>query len=194
MIAGRPQATRLDRLTTHRAQGLPSTTYPQETAFCNTELAETNAKKENKEAEIQKLSTQIDQMSARTAQLKEEVAALQKALAELDSSQAQMNKIRAEEKEAFATNKADMEQGIQGVKMALKILTEYYAKEGKALCMFSCRWSGREGQQAGSLLSAASDFLPRTPRMRKPRRSETRITGAHAASRAPQSKWNSLLS
>merc|ERR1719387_2437858 len=43
-----------------------------------------------------------------------------------------MDKIRAEEKAAFATNKAELEEGLEGVKLALKILREYYAKEDKA--------------------------------------------------------------
>merc|ERR1719359_2804310 len=43
-----------------------------------------------------------------------------------------MDKIRMEEKAAFTTNKAEMEEGLEGVKLALKILREYYAKEDKA--------------------------------------------------------------
>merc|ERR1719215_1416070 len=97
-------------------------------AYCDKELAESNQKKADKETEIQKLSTKIDQMSARSSQLKSEVAGLQKALAELAAAQAEMNKMRAEENAAFKTNKADMEQGLEGVKLALKILREYYAK------------------------------------------------------------------
>merc|ERR1711948_37965 len=96
-------------------------------AYCDKELAESNQKKADKEAEIQKLSTKIDQMQARSAQLKSEVAGLQKALAELAAAQADMNKMRAEENAAFKTNKADMEQGLEGIKLALKILREYYA-------------------------------------------------------------------
>merc|ERR1712037_1044938 len=42
-----------------------------EKAFCDKELAETTAKKEEKSAEIEKLSTKIDQMSARKAKLTE---------------------------------------------------------------------------------------------------------------------------
>merc|ERR1712039_39235 len=97
-------------------------------AYCDKELAESNQKKADKEGEIAKLSTKIDQMQARSAQLKSEVAGLQKALAELAAAQAEMNKMRAEENAAFKTNKADMEQGLEGVKLALKILREYYAK------------------------------------------------------------------
>merc|ERR1719201_2467601 len=71
-------------------------------------------------------------MSAKSAKLKEEVAELQKELAALASTQAEMDKIRADEKGIYDANKAEMEKGIDGVKMALKVLNEYYAKEGKA--------------------------------------------------------------
>merc|ERR1719171_1863310 len=71
-------------------------------------------------------------MTAKSAKLKEEVAELQKELAALARSQAEMDKIRAEEKAAYDANSAEMEKGIKGVKLALKVLNEYYAKEGKA--------------------------------------------------------------
>merc|ERR1719497_284978 len=97
-----------------------------EKAYCDKELAETNAKKDDKTAEIEKLTTKIDQMSARSAKLKEEVAALQKALADLMSSQAEMDKLRETEKTAYTKNKAELEQGLDGVKLALKVLSDYY--------------------------------------------------------------------
>merc|ERR1712014_317545 len=96
------------------------------------EIAESNEKKSDKTAEIAKLTTKIDQMSARSAQLKSEVAALEKSLAELAASQAEMDKMRAEENAAFKQNKADMEQGLEGVKVALRVLNDYYAKSDKA--------------------------------------------------------------
>merc|ERR1719382_2101945 len=98
-------------------------------AYCDKEIAYADEKKANRISEIEKLTTSIDQMSARSAQLKEEVAALEKSLADLAASQAQMDKLRAEEHAQYISNKADMEQGLEGVKMALKILTEYYAKD-----------------------------------------------------------------
>merc|ERR1719160_626948 len=42
-----------------------------------------------------------------------------------------MDKVRAEEHEAYVQNKAEMEEGLEGVKLALKVLREYYAKEDK---------------------------------------------------------------
>jgi len=103
-----------------------------EKAFCDKEMAETEEKKADKEATIEKLSTQIDSMSAKSARLKGEVAELQNELAALAKSQAEMDKLRGEEKTAYEANSAEMEQGVEGVKMALKILTEYYAKEDKS--------------------------------------------------------------
>merc|ERR1712087_475803 len=101
-------------------------------AYCDKELAESNEKKADKKAEIAKLSTKIDQMSARSSQLKSEVAALQKSLAELAASQAEMDKLRQEENAAFLKNKADMLQGLEGIKLALRVLNDYYAKTDKA--------------------------------------------------------------
>merc|ERR1719265_2857431 len=101
-------------------------------AYCDKELAESNAKKDDKTAEIRKLSTKIDKMSAASAQLKSEVAALQKELAELAKAQAEMDKLRQEERAAYTANKPEMEAGVEGVKMALKILRDYYASDGKA--------------------------------------------------------------
>merc|ERR1719217_532979 len=43
-----------------------------------------------------------------------------------------MDQLREEEKAAYEKNRPEMEQGLEGVKLALKILREYYAKEEKA--------------------------------------------------------------
>jgi len=100
-----------------------------EKAFCDKELSETTAKKDEKTAEIEKLTTKIDQMSAASAKLKEEVAALQKALADLTAAQLEMDKLREEEAALYKKNRAEMEQGLQGVKLALQILSDYYSTD-----------------------------------------------------------------
>jgi chromosome segregation ATPase len=101
-------------------------------AYCDKELGETAQKKLEKEYEIDKLASKIDSMSAQSNKLKEEVAALQKALAELAASQAKMTTLRQAEHAEFEKNKPDMEQGLEGVKIGLKVLREYYAKEDTA--------------------------------------------------------------
>jgi len=103
-----------------------------EKAYCDKELAETNAKKDAKTTEIKKLSTKIDQMTSRSAQLKGEVAELEKGLSALAKAQAEMDKIRLEEKEEYTKAKEEMEAGIKGVQLALKVLRDYYAKGDKA--------------------------------------------------------------
>jgi len=100
--------------------------------YCDKEMGETKAKKEELSEEIEALSTKIDKMSADSAQLKEEVAVLSKELAELSKLQQEMDKIRAEEKAAYDKNKPEMEEGLEGIKLALKVLREYYASGGGA--------------------------------------------------------------
>merc|ERR1719247_3550597 len=101
-------------------------------AYCDKEMAETAQNKAEKDAEISKLTTTIDSKTAKSAQLKEEVSELQKALADLASSQAEMDKLRTEEHTQYLSNKKDMELGLEGVKLALQILNDYYAKADKA--------------------------------------------------------------
>merc|ERR1719183_2615623 len=103
-----------------------------EKAFCDKEMAESEAKKADLESTLEKLTTKIDSMTAKSSKLKEEVAELEKELASLAKSQAEMDKLRSEEKSAFDENSAEMQKGIDGVKLALKVLNEYYAQEGKA--------------------------------------------------------------
>jgi len=100
-----------------------------EKAYCDKELAETYAKKDAKTTEIKKLSTKIDQMTSRSAQLKAEIAELEKGLSSLAKSQAEMDKVRLNEKEEYTKAKDEMEAGIKGVQLALKVLRDYYAKD-----------------------------------------------------------------
>jgi len=100
--------------------------------WCDKEIAESTAKKEDITATFEKLSTKLDTASARSEKLKEEVATLQKELADLAKLTAEMDKIRSEEKAAFEKNHPEMEAGLKGIKLALKILNEYYAKAGKS--------------------------------------------------------------
>jgi len=101
-------------------------------AFCDKELGENEAKEADKIAEIEKVTTKIDQWSARSAQLKEEAATLDKELAALAKSQQTMDKIREDEKALYDKNRPELEQGLEGVKLALKVLRDYYAKDDKA--------------------------------------------------------------
>jgi hypothetical protein len=97
--------------------------------YCDKETSEAQAKKTDLETEIAKLTTAIDQASSRSANLKSEVATLQKELAEAAKSKASWDKFRKEENDAYKANKAEMEEGLGGIKTALKVLRDYYAKD-----------------------------------------------------------------
>jgi hypothetical protein len=98
-------------------------------AYCDKEMSEATAKKDDLTAESDKLSTKIAQKKAASAKLKEEVATLQNELAGMAKAKAEADKIRADEKAAYEKNSAEMELGIEGVKKALQVLREYYAKD-----------------------------------------------------------------
>jgi len=97
--------------------------------YCDKEMSDTSAKKEEKSTLVEKLTTKINQMSADSAALKDSTATLQKELAELAASQAQMDKMRKAENTLFIEQKTELTAGISGVQMALKTLREYYNKE-----------------------------------------------------------------
>lgn len=125
-----------------------------EKAFCDKELAETNQKKADKEAEIAKLTAKSDALAAKSAGLKEQIAAIEKQLADLARSQATMDKIRTEEKALFEKNSAETEKALEGVKAALKILGDYYAKTDAA----HDASTGRSTSIIGLLEVCESDF------------------------------------
>merc|ERR1719497_128672 len=97
-----------------------------EKAYCDEQIAKTEAKKGELEEDIAKMTSRIDQAAARSAQLKEEVQVLEAELAALAKAQAQMDKIRQETHSEYETAKADLELGLSGVRGALDTLREYY--------------------------------------------------------------------
>lgn len=92
-------------------------------------------KKEELDATISKLATKIDQDSARSTQLKEEVKELQSELAALARQQLEMDKLREEQNADYVKAKADLTQGLEGVRKALVVLRDYYAKEEEAAAL-----------------------------------------------------------
>jgi len=99
-----------------------------EHAFCEKEMSETNAKKDDKTDEIEKLTAKIDKMTGKSKILKGEVATLQAELGDITSSQAEMDRIRQEEKTLFEATEAELSKGLAGIQKALKVLNDYYSK------------------------------------------------------------------
>merc|ERR1719305_1011017 len=104
-------------------------------AFCDKEMAETEAKKADKEEEVDDLNTKIDRAAAKIAKLKETIALLEKELGTIGAEQKTADETRAAEKEAWGAAKSDFEQGLEGVQMALEVLRDYYAEKDDAALM-----------------------------------------------------------
>merc|ERR1719395_61829 len=110
----------IDRLTKEAAA------EATEKAYCDSEMAKTEEKKADLEADIAKLSAKIDKAAAASAELKADVKQLQAELADLAKTQAEMDSMRQEEHADFVDAKATLEQGLDGVRKALGVLREYY--------------------------------------------------------------------
>merc|ERR1719443_324662 len=136
-------------------------------AFCDKEMSETKAKKEDKETELDDLSTKIDKATSKIAKLKEEVATLEKELGEIAAAQKKATELRQEQAAAWAAAKADYEEGLEGVGMALQVLRDYYAeKDDSAEEFLQGRMSAKKHSKAtgastgiiGMLEVVESDF------------------------------------
>merc|ERR1719350_1054657 len=103
-----------------------------EKAYCDEQLAKTEAKKAELEDDVSKMTSKIDKAAARAAQLKEELKTLEGELAALAKEQAEMDSIRHEEHEDYTVAKADLELGLSGVRKALDVLRDYYGGASSA--------------------------------------------------------------
>jgi len=97
-----------------------------EKAYCDEQMAKTEAKKSELEEDLAKMTSTIDKATARRAQLKEEVQVLESELAALTKEQAELDKIRQDTRAEYETAKADLVLGLSGVRQALDKLREYY--------------------------------------------------------------------
>merc|ERR1719316_2327329 len=89
-------------------------------AFCDKEMSETKAKRDDKQGELDTLNAKIDKATSKIAKLKEDIATLQSELAEIAAAQKKADEMRAEEAAAWKEAKADFEAGVEGVGMALQ--------------------------------------------------------------------------
>jgi len=101
-------------------------------AFCDKEMSESEAKRDDKQDEVDDLNTKIDKSTARIAKLQENVVTLEEELAQIQGEQKTATEMREKEKAAFTAAKADFEQGLGGVQMALEVLRDYYAQKDDA--------------------------------------------------------------
>merc|ERR1712012_1186122 len=120
-----------------------------EKAYCDEQIAKTEAKKSDLEQDISKMTSKIDQAAAKSARLKGEVRELESELAALARAQAEMDKIRSETHADYEAAKADLQLGLSGVREALRTLRDYYGG-------------------AASMIQASTDPADFMQRMRQP--------------------------
>jgi hypothetical protein len=98
-------------------------------AFCDKEMSETKAKREDKTDETEDLQMKIDKAAAKIAKLKEGVKTLEEELGKMAGEVKEATAMREKEKTAWANAKGDYEQGLEGIQMALQVLRDYYASK-----------------------------------------------------------------
>lgn len=128
--------------------------------YCDDELAKSEQKKTELEAEISHLKSKIDMAAAKSAGLKADVKQEQAELAELARSQAEMDKVRSESHAAYVEAKADLELGLSGVRKALSVLKDYYGSSsaaGAAMMQSSAKFDAMMQQPAAPEFHSKSE-------------------------------------
>jgi len=97
-----------------------------EKAYCDEEMAKTEAKKSELDDQIAQLSSKIDKAASRSAALKGEVVELEAELAKIAKEQADMDALRAEQNANYKVASSELTQGLTGVRKALDLLRDYY--------------------------------------------------------------------
>eukprot|EP00933_Yihiella_yeosuensis_P016764 TRINITY_DN141_c1_g1_i2.p1 TRINITY_DN141_c1_g1~~TRINITY_DN141_c1_g1_i2.p1 ORF type:complete len:685 (+),score=286.78 TRINITY_DN141_c1_g1_i2:89-2143(+) len=95
-------------------------------AYCETEKAKTKEKLDELQTSNDKLGAKIDKKESEAATLKSEADTLASELIALVKQQQDMDTNRVQEREVYAKTHKDLSDGLDGVRMALKVLRDYY--------------------------------------------------------------------
>eukprot|EP00933_Yihiella_yeosuensis_P016769 TRINITY_DN141_c1_g1_i7.p1 TRINITY_DN141_c1_g1~~TRINITY_DN141_c1_g1_i7.p1 ORF type:complete len:685 (+),score=290.22 TRINITY_DN141_c1_g1_i7:89-2143(+) len=95
-------------------------------AYCETEKAKTKEKLDELQTSNDKLGAKIDKKESEAATLKSEAETLASELIALVKQQQEMDATRKEESEVYAKTHKDLSDGLDGTRMALKVLRDYY--------------------------------------------------------------------
>jgi chromosome segregation ATPase len=101
-------------------------------AYCDQEMKKGASKKATKDQELETVRTKVDSATSASTQLKSEVADLQKTITTLQATRVNMTKLRQDEKALFEKTVPEVQAGLDGVKLALRTLRDYYRSASSA--------------------------------------------------------------
>jgi len=119
----------------------------EEKQYCDGEMASTKSKKAGLEDETDGLKAKIDQAEAAAAKLNAQVKELHEDLARLSKMQAEMDQARSNMNADFVATKADLTQGIAGIRQAIKVLRDYYGGEEEQDALLQTSDGDEEGSE-----------------------------------------------
>eukprot|EP00811_Abedinium_folium_P031036 NODE_5017_length_1819_cov_7.210993.p1 GENE.NODE_5017_length_1819_cov_7.210993~~NODE_5017_length_1819_cov_7.210993.p1 ORF type:complete len:505 (+),score=208.65 NODE_5017_length_1819_cov_7.210993:98-1612(+) len=94
--------------------------------FCDRETKYSQEKLAAIQHNIAKLTAKADADNGESEQLKDEVGEVLRELADLADSQVEMDKVRKEEHGVYQQTLKDLEEGLAGMRLALKVLREHF--------------------------------------------------------------------
>eukprot|EP00933_Yihiella_yeosuensis_P066759 TRINITY_DN7119_c0_g1_i1.p1 TRINITY_DN7119_c0_g1~~TRINITY_DN7119_c0_g1_i1.p1 ORF type:complete len:697 (+),score=232.99 TRINITY_DN7119_c0_g1_i1:84-2174(+) len=95
--------------------------------YCDTEIAKTSRKAAKLELDSEKYQSRRDIDTAKKGTIKGQIEKAQAFLVKLAEEQTSLDSIRNDEKKAFDVSTKDVKNGLEGVRVAIKVLREYYA-------------------------------------------------------------------
>eukprot|EP00933_Yihiella_yeosuensis_P061161 TRINITY_DN63989_c0_g1_i1.p1 TRINITY_DN63989_c0_g1~~TRINITY_DN63989_c0_g1_i1.p1 ORF type:complete len:711 (+),score=226.53 TRINITY_DN63989_c0_g1_i1:83-2215(+) len=98
--------------------------------YCDNELTKTGRKANSLSIETDKLTSRKDIAVAKVKSTNNQINKANEALAKIAESQAEADKIRADEKAAYDQLTKDVKFGLEGVRIAMKVLKDYYRNRG----------------------------------------------------------------
>eukprot|EP00933_Yihiella_yeosuensis_P023413 TRINITY_DN18231_c0_g2_i1.p1 TRINITY_DN18231_c0_g2~~TRINITY_DN18231_c0_g2_i1.p1 ORF type:complete len:693 (-),score=245.36 TRINITY_DN18231_c0_g2_i1:129-2207(-) len=114
--------------------------------YCDQELMKTSRKANKLQLSKEKFESRKDVGAAKITSLQNQMTKEKAQLAKLAEQQVEADKIRAEEKADYKTSNKDVELGLEGVRVAVKALRDYYRSRGAAF--IQTHSSQMEGQPA----------------------------------------------
>jgi hypothetical protein len=100
--------------------------------FCDSQMAMTKASKKDREGSLEALTTRIEENVAEIAKLNQQKQTLLGEIGDIEKSQGEMDKMRKDEHASYEKVTQEMNDGLQAVQTALKVLREFYSQDDKS--------------------------------------------------------------